>query len=84
MRAAIVRTTRAYRSKRSPKAQVSFRVRQALREELAAFAAQEKRTLGNLGELILEWRFEQLKPVGSKNRVLKSKVHTIQRAQKPA
>src|SRR5258707_15641030 len=33
------------------KAQVSFRVRQAFRDELAKFAAQEKRTLGNLGEL---------------------------------
>ncbi len=64
------------------KAQVSFRVRQALREELAAFAAQEKRTLGNLGELLLEWGFEQLKTVGSTHRLLKSKVRTIQRSQK--
>jgi hypothetical protein len=55
------------------KAQVSFRVRQAFRDELAAFAAQEKRTLGNLGELILEWGFEQLKAVGSTHRLLKCK-----------
>jgi len=53
--------------------QVSFRVRQAFRDELAKFAAQEKRTLGNLGELILEWGFEQLKAVGSTHRLLKCK-----------
>ncbi len=56
------------------KAQVSFRVRQAFRDELAAFAAQEKRTLGNLGELILEWGFEQLKIAGSTHRLLKYKI----------
>ena len=63
------------------KAQVSFRVPQALRDELAAFAAREKRTLGNLGELILEWGFEQLKAAGSTHRLLKSKIHTGPRRQ---
>jgi hypothetical protein len=53
------------------KAQVSFKVRQALRDELAKFAAQEKRTVGNLGGLILEWGFEQLKAAGSTERLLK-------------
>ncbi len=64
------------------KAQVSFRVRPALREELLAFAAQEKRSLGNLGELILEWGFEQLKALGSTNRLLKSRVRTARSKQK--
>jgi len=64
------------------KAQVSFRVRQAFRDELAAFATQEKRTLGNLGELILEWGFEQLKAVGSTHRLLKFKIKVAPRQQK--
>jgi len=64
------------------KAQVSFRVRQALREELAAFAAQEKRTVGNLGELLLEWGFEQLKAVGSTHRLLKCKIRISPRPVK--
>ncbi len=64
------------------KAQVSFRVRQALRDELAAFAAQEKRTLGNLGELILEWGYEQLKTAGSTHRLLKYKIRPTVRHQK--
>lgn len=56
------------------KAQLSLRVRQALRAELEEFAAREKRKLGNLGELILEWAFEQLKAVGSTERLLKYKI----------
>jgi len=64
------------------KAQVSFRVRQAFRDELAKFAAQEKRTVGNLGELILEWGFEQLKTVGSTSRLLKCKLQVAPRQQK--
>jgi hypothetical protein len=58
------------------KAQISLRVRQALRAELEEFAAQEKRKLGNITELILEWGFEQLKTVGSTDRLLKSKILT--------
>ena len=64
------------------KAQVSFRVRQALRDELLTFAAKEKRTLGNLGELILEWGFEQLKAAGSTHRLLKCKFRASPRQQK--
>jgi len=56
------------------KAQISVRVRQALRAELEEFAAREKRKLGNLGEVILEWAFEQLKTVGSTERLLKYKI----------
>src|SRR6267154_4717689 len=47
------------------KAQLSLRVRQELRRDLEEFAAKERRTLGNLGEILLEWAFEQLKRVGS-------------------
>ena len=64
------------------KAQVSFRVRQAFRDELAAFAAQEKRTVGNLGELILEWGFEQLKIAGSTHQLLKYKIRPSTRHKK--
>ena len=61
------------------KAQVSFRVRQAFRDDLAAFAAHEKRTLGNLGQVILEWGFEQLKTAGSTHRLLKYKIRSSTR-----
>jgi hypothetical protein len=56
------------------KAPLSLRVRQALRAELEAYAAREKRTLGNIGEVILEWAFEQLKTAGSTERLLKYKI----------
>ena len=56
------------------KVQVSIRVRQALRAELEEFALREKRKMGNLAELILEWGFEQLKNAGSTHRLLKYKV----------
>jgi len=57
------------------KAQLSLRVRQALRTELEEFAVREKRKLGKVGEVILEWGFEQLKAAGSIDRLLK---YTIQ------
>ena len=53
------------------KAQLSVRVRQDLRKEIEAFAEKEHRKLGNLGELIIEWAFAQLKTAGSVNRLLK-------------
>ena len=56
------------------KAQISLRVRQALRAELEAFAAREKRKLGNVGEVLLEWSFEQLKAAGSIDRLLKYRI----------
>ena len=54
--------------------QVSVRVSQALRAELEKYAANERRTLGNFGALILEWAFEQLKIAGSTERLLKYKI----------
>ena len=56
------------------KAQISLRVRQALRTELEEFAARERRKLGNVAEVILEWGFEQLKAAGSIDRLLKYKI----------
>src|SRR5882762_4971472 len=52
------------------KAQLSLRVRQALGAELEEFAAREKRRLGNLGELFLEWALEQLKAAGSTQNLM--------------
>jgi hypothetical protein len=65
------------------KAQISVRVRQALRTELEEFAAREKRKLGNIGEVILEWGFEQLKAAGSTERLLKYKIRPPVRHPKP-
>jgi hypothetical protein len=56
------------------KAQISVRVRQDLRREIENFAAKEHRKLGNLGEVILEWAFEQLKKAGSVDRLLKYRI----------
>lgn len=53
------------------KAPLSLRVRQALRTEMEEIAARERRTLGNLGELLLEWSVAQLKVAGSMDRLLK-------------
>lgn len=56
------------------KAQISLRVRQALRAELEELAARERRKLGNIAELLLKWSFEQLKAAGSTERLLKYKI----------
>lgn len=53
------------------KAPLSLRVRQELRLRLEEAAAQERRSLGNLGELLLEWACEQLGVAGSLDRLLK-------------
>ena len=45
-----------------------------LRAGLEQYAAQEKRTLGNVGELILEWGFQQLLAAGSTERLLKCSI----------
>lgn len=56
------------------KAPLSLRVRQDLRREMEDFAAKERRKLGNLGEVILEWAFEQLKAASSVERLLKFRI----------
>jgi hypothetical protein len=45
------------------------------------FAARERRTLGNFGELLIEWAFAQLKVAGSMDRLLK--VSLTPRTMKP-
>jgi hypothetical protein len=56
------------------KAPLSLRVRRELRAGLEDFAARNKRSLGNLGEVLLEWSFQQLQVVGSTERLLKYKI----------
>jgi hypothetical protein len=56
------------------KAQISLRIRQELRREMEEVAARERRKLGNVGEVLLEWAFEQLKVAGSTERLLKFKI----------
>lgn len=56
------------------KAQISLRVRQDLRREMEEFANKERRKLGNVGETLLEWTWEQLQVAGSIDRRLKFKI----------
>ena len=56
------------------KAPLSLRVRQGLRRELEEAAAAERRTLGNLGEPLLEWAYAQWKIAGSLERLLDARL----------
>jgi hypothetical protein len=47
------------------KAQVSVRIRQALRVEIEEFAAKERRTMSNVSESLLEWGIAHLKTAGT-------------------
>jgi hypothetical protein len=49
---------------------VTLRMRGDLRAEMIALAEQEKRSLGNLAAILLEWSFEQLKAAGSTTKLL--------------
>lgn len=53
------------------KVQVSFRVPQKLRGELQAVAERERRTLGNVGQVLLEWAAAQLPVAGSIERLMR-------------
>jgi hypothetical protein len=46
------------------KAPPSLRISQEFRRELEEAAAKERRTLGNLGALLLEWAYELFKVAG--------------------
>jgi hypothetical protein len=48
---------------------VTLRMRGELRAEMIALAEQEKRSLGNLAAILLEWSFEQLRAAGSTTRL---------------
>ncbi len=56
------------------KVQLSLRVRQDLRREMEELAARERRTLGNLGEILVSWAVEQLREAGSTEKLLSRKV----------
>jgi len=58
------------------KANVTMRIRPALRDELAEFAIREQRSLGNIGAVLLEWSLEQLKAAGSIESLLKTKIRS--------
>lgn len=53
------------------KAPLSLRVRNKLRAELEAIAARERRTLGSVGVLLVEWATAQLRVAGTIERLLK-------------
>jgi len=53
------------------KAPLSLRVRRDLRAGLEEFSAREKRALGNIGEVLLEWSVKQLQVAGSTEQLLR-------------
>ena len=55
------------------KIQISLRIPLELREGMQQFADGEKRKLGNLGEVLLTWAFEQLKMAGSVSKLIERK-----------
>jgi hypothetical protein len=61
------------------KAPLSLRVRQQLRAGLEEAAARDKRTLGNHGDVFLQWSFEQLQAMDSTERVLRYKIRSLVR-----
>ena len=61
------------------KAQISLRVRQDLRREMEEFSDKERRKLGNVAEVLLEWAWEQLQAAGSIDRLLKFKIRSKDR-----
>jgi hypothetical protein len=58
------------------KAQISLRVRQDLRRDMEEFANKERRKLGNVGEVLIEWAWAQLQVAGSIDRLLKFKIRS--------
>ena len=63
---------------------LSIRVRQSLKDDLQKIADREYRKLGNLGELLMEWFYEQLIAAGSTAKLLKRKVRSsAQRSKRP-
>lgn len=63
------------------KANCTIRLGPETKADLEEFAKREMRTLGNLGEVLLEWSFAQLKAVGLTSRLLK--VSFVPRSTKP-
>lgn len=61
------------------KAPLSLRIRQDLRRELEEFAVKERRRLGNVGEVLVEWAWAQLQAAGSIDRLLKFKIRSAKK-----
>lgn len=59
---------------------VSVRVRIEDRASLQAHANRERRTLGNLSEILLTWALEKLEEVGSTRRLMGRKIPIPRRA----
>ena len=53
------------------KVTVTMRIRQALRADLEQCAARERRSLGSVVELLVEWAFAQLQTAGTLTHLLK-------------
>jgi hypothetical protein len=58
------------------KAQISLRIRQDLRGGMEEFAYKERHRLGNAGEVLLEWAWEQLRAAGGIDGLLKFKIRS--------
>ena len=56
------------------KVNLSLRVKQELRLEMEQLAARERRTLGNLGEILVTWAVEQLREAGSTTQLFNKSV----------
>lgn len=56
------------------KTALSIRIRRSLKDDLQKIADREYRKLGNLGELLMEWSYEQLIAAGSTDKLLKCRV----------
>jgi hypothetical protein len=63
------------------KTALSIRVRQSLKDDLQKIADREYRKLGNLGELLMEWSYEQLTTAGSTEKLLKRKVRSLHKGR---
>jgi hypothetical protein len=55
------------------KTALSIRVRRSLKDDLQKIADREYRKLGNLGELLMEWSYEQLVAAGSTEALLRGR-----------
>jgi hypothetical protein len=64
------------------KTALSIRVRRSLKDDLQRIADREYRKLGNLGELLMEWSYEQLIAAGSTEKLLKYKMPASNRSRR--
>jgi hypothetical protein len=64
------------------KTALSIRVRRSLKDDLQKIADREYRKLGNLGELLMEWSYEQLVAAGSTEKLLRYKMPAANRSRR--